>query len=168
MLLLAARHPAWRFDFVIPAAAWNSPDLAAVRALPGARWHDRIDDEALRDLYRNATCHLTPFKDCTANNAIVESLACGVPIVTTDRGGVRDYGAGTVYPLAAEPTAEALAELCERYATAPTVRAAVAAASRAFAVKTLAWPVIARRHLALYAQVAHEFPVYAADAAPSL
>jgi glycosyltransferase involved in cell wall biosynthesis len=154
VLLLAARRPEWRFDFVVPGAAWHGPDLAAVRALPQARWHDRIDDDALRALYRTAVCHLTPFQDCTANNALVEALACGLPIVTTDRGGVRDYGAGSVYPLAADSSAAALAALCERYVAEPAWRAGVAAASRAFALTSLAWPVIARRHLALYREVA--------------
>jgi glycosyltransferase involved in cell wall biosynthesis len=151
---LAAAHPDWRFDFVVPADAWNGDDLAAVRALPGTRWHDRVDDDALRGLYQNAACHLTPFRDCTANNALVESLACGLPVVTTDRGCVRDYGAGTVYPLASEHSAAALATLCERYVAEPAWRAQVAAACRAFALETLAWPVIARRHLALYAHIA--------------
>jgi glycosyltransferase involved in cell wall biosynthesis len=154
VMRLAAAHPEWSFDFVVPAEAWHGDDLAAVRALPNARWHDRIDDTALRALYQNAACHLTPFRDCTANNALVESLACGLPVVTTDRGGVRDYGAGTVYPLAAEHTADALAQLCERYVAEPAWRARIAAACRAFALESLAWPVVARRHLALYAQIA--------------
>lgn len=151
---LAAAHPGWRFDFVVPAEAWHGAELAAVRALPGARWHDRVDDDTLRRLYQNAACHLTPFRDCTANNALVESLACGLPVVTTDRGGVRDYGAGTVYPLAADHSAAALASLCERYVAEPAWRARIASACRAFALETLAWPVIARRHLALYAHIA--------------
>jgi len=158
VLQLAGRHPDWRFDFVVPDAAWHGPDLAAVRALPGVRWHDRVDDETLRRLYQESTCHLTPFKDCTANNAIVESLACGLPIVTTDRGGVRDYGAGTVYPLATDHSVAALAALCERYVAEPAWRAGIAAASRMFAVETLAWPVIARRHLALYEQIGRTAP----------
>lgn len=154
VLHLAAAHPDWCFDFVVPADAWNGDDLAAVRALPSARWHDRVGDATLRGLYQGAACHLTPFRDCTANNALVESLACGLPVVTTDRGGVRDYGAGTVYPLADEHTAAALATLCERYVAEPAWRAQIAAGCRAFALESLAWPVIARRHLALYAHIA--------------
>lgn len=153
VIQLAARHPHWHFDFVVPPAAWHGPELAAVRALPGVRWHDGVDDEALRGLYQAATCHLTPFLDCTANNALVESLACGLPVVTTDRGGVRDYGAGTVYPLARDHSVVALAGLCERYVAAPAWRAQIAVAVRSFTLDTLAWPVIARRHLELYAQV---------------
>lgn len=151
---LSSRHPDWHFDFVVPDAVWNGPELAAVRALPNAHWHDRIDDETLRALYQKSACHLIPMKDSTANNSIVESLACGLPIATTDRGGVRDYGAGSVYPLPADDSATALAALCERYVAESAWRASVAAASRTFAVETLAWPVIARRHLALYEQVA--------------
>ncbi|AHF92579.1 glycosyl transferase [Opitutaceae bacterium TAV5] len=153
VLRLAARHPRWRFDFVVPASVWHGVELAAVRTLRGVCWHDRIDDETLRLLYQTATCHLTPFRDCTANNALVESLACGLPPVTNDRGGVRDYGAGVVYPLARDNSVAALMELCERHAAEPAWRSGIAAACRAFALDTLSWPVIARRHLELYAQV---------------
>ncbi|WP_438481980.1 glycosyltransferase [Oleiharenicola lentus] len=155
VMKLAAAHPTWRFDFVVPAASWHGAELAPVRALPGAHWHDRINDEQLRALYQGAHCHLTPFADCTANNALVESLACGLPIVTTDRGGVRDYGAGSVYPLAEADSAAALAALCERYIFEPHWRARIAASCRHFAVETLSWPVIARHHLTLYSQVTH-------------
>jgi glycosyltransferase involved in cell wall biosynthesis len=150
---LAGRHPAWRFNLVVPAAAWHGPDLAAVRTLPGVHWHDRVDDDTLRRLYQEATCHLTPFRDCTANNGVVESLACGLPLVTTDRGGVRDYGAGSIYPLPVNASADALAALCERYVVAPGWRAMIAASCRQYAVESLAWPIIAGRYLALYAEV---------------
>jgi len=152
---LAARHPDWQFDFVVPASAWQGPELAEVRRLPRVRWHDRIDDEALRELYQQSCCHLTPFRDCTANNALVEALACGLPVVTTDRGGVRDYGAGTVFPLPADDSPEDLAALCERYVEKPDWRARISAGCRSFAVASLAWPVIARRRLALYEKIAN-------------
>jgi glycosyltransferase involved in cell wall biosynthesis len=158
VVLLATRHPALRFDFVVPAQAWHGPDLAPVRGLPGARWHDRIDDEGLRRLYQEATCHLSPFLDCTANNGVVESLACGLPIVTTDIGGVRDYGAGSVYPLAADTSPEALAALCEKYVAEPEWRARIAEACRTFALAELAWPIIARRHVELYRSVINHAP----------
>lgn len=53
-----------------------------------ARWHDQVDDPTLLRLYQQASRHLTLFRDFAANNALVESLACGLPIVTNDRGSV--------------------------------------------------------------------------------
>ena len=58
---------------------------------PDVRMHRGITDEALRDLYRKATVGILPLTDSTANNALLEMMACGLPIVITDVGGVRDY-----------------------------------------------------------------------------
>jgi glycosyltransferase involved in cell wall biosynthesis len=59
-----------------------------------------------------------------------------------------------VYPLAADHSAAALAELCERYVAEPAWRSRISSACRVFALESLSWTVIARRHLALYAQIA--------------
>lgn len=48
------------------------------------------EDELLRK-YRQASLLLVPMKDCTANNSVLEGMACGLPIITTDIGGIRDY-----------------------------------------------------------------------------
>ncbi len=40
-----------------------------------------IDDEYLRDLYRTAHCLFLPLKYFTANNAILEAISCGCPVV---------------------------------------------------------------------------------------
>ncbi|MDZ4758374.1 MAG: glycosyltransferase family 4 protein [Bacteroidota bacterium] len=50
-----------------------------------------ISDEKLRELYRSSSLLLLPLKDVTACNAILEALACGLPIVTTDILGNRGY-----------------------------------------------------------------------------
>ncbi|MBD3187464.1 glycosyltransferase [Candidatus Bathyarchaeota archaeon] len=50
-----------------------------------------IPDSQLLDFYREAAMCVLPLKDCTANNAILEALASGIPVITNYVGGVRDY-----------------------------------------------------------------------------
>lgn len=50
----------------------------------------RSEDELLR-LYQSASVLLMPLLDATANNAILEGMSCGLPVVVTDVGAVRDY-----------------------------------------------------------------------------
>jgi glycosyltransferase involved in cell wall biosynthesis len=53
--------------------------------------HKNISDRELLDLYQQANLLFMPFKDATANNAILEGMACGLPILTTDLIATREY-----------------------------------------------------------------------------
>ena len=50
-----------------------------------------IPEAELIALYRNADAILVPMVDATANNAVLESLACGTPVISTAIGGMPDY-----------------------------------------------------------------------------
>jgi glycosyltransferase involved in cell wall biosynthesis len=50
-----------------------------------------ISDDELRNLYQTSSILLLPLIDSTANNAVLEAMACGLPIVTTDNGAIKDY-----------------------------------------------------------------------------
>jgi len=65
------------------------------------RFHSGISEAELVRIYRKADALLLPLTDATANNAVLEAMACGTPVITTDVGGIPDYvgrEAGWLFP----------------------------------------------------------------------
>jgi len=50
-----------------------------------------VAEDALLDLYNSADLLLMPVHDGTANNAILEAMACSLPVVATRVGGIPRY-----------------------------------------------------------------------------
>jgi glycosyltransferase involved in cell wall biosynthesis len=150
---LSRRHENLLFDLLVPEHRRADPALVGLRDHPGVRWHAGLSDLQLRDLYRAAHLLLLPMNDSGANTAVIEALACGLPIVTTDVGGIRDYGGGTVFPVIENNDDEGMLAMIENYLARPDLREEAARRARAFAEAELAWPLIARRHAAIYRKV---------------
>jgi phosphatidylinositol alpha-1,6-mannosyltransferase len=90
-------------------------------------------------------------------NVVLEAMAAGLPVVTTDVGGVRELVAdrpgaaagAVVVPL--EPAA--LAEALEQYLTAPDTARAAGAHNRARAIAEFSWRTSALRLLDVYHRI---------------
>jgi glycosyltransferase involved in cell wall biosynthesis len=87
-------------------------------------------------------------------NVVLEAMACGLPVVTTDVGGVREFVSdrlgGAVVPAR---DAAALADGLERYLSSPRAADEAGTFNRTRAVSEFSWRVSALRLLDLYQRV---------------
>ena len=135
------------FRLVLPASlavCWR--DQPGVDVLTG------LDDRALRRCYQEAALLVMPLRDCTANNAVLEAMACGLPIVTTDVGGIRDYVDEGCARLLPPGKPAAMAEAVLELLGDPKRRAAMSRTGRTRA-ESFAWPLVAKQIAAVYEAV---------------
>lgn len=125
----------------------------AVPTIPDFVTHlSNLTDEELREEYRAADLVFMPLRSATANNALMESIACGTPVVSTAVGGVPEYiteACGRLCPPEPDALAKAVLELCAEQRAYDAL--CVSARARA---KRFDWRVIAARFATLYEELA--------------
>lgn len=151
---LLQQDPDVQVDMLVPLAHRNQDVFARLSRRDRLCWHAGLDEHGLLALYRSASAMLLPLADSGANTAVVEALACGLPLVTTDVGGIRDYGGGSVYPLVDPDDVVTATQQLIRLLDDNQHRATFARRAREFALAHLAWPHIVAQHLALYQRLA--------------
>ena len=92
--------------------------------------------------------------DLTANNALLELMACGRPVVVSDVGAVIDYTAGSAVHLVPEGDVQAMVMAVGALLGDASQRQREGQANRNHAVATLAFEPIAARMRAIYATCA--------------
>jgi glycosyltransferase involved in cell wall biosynthesis len=55
------------------------------------RFESGLSNEALREAYQTARVQILTAEDATANNALLEGIACGLPVVGEAVGGIPEY-----------------------------------------------------------------------------
>lgn len=84
--LVSYLRPQSKFVCVIPPKG-----ISRLGTHPNLEVRTGVPEEELLKLYQTASLMIMPLTDATANNAVLEGMACGLPIVISDIGAVRDY-----------------------------------------------------------------------------
>jgi glycosyltransferase involved in cell wall biosynthesis len=142
--LVSYKRPKTRFVCVMPPK--NFP---LIGTHPNLDLRAGIPEEELLSLYQSASLMVMPLHDATANNAVLESMACGLPMVISDVGAVRDYvnpaGAELIPPYDARCMAERVCNLMDN----PQKRAEMGIQARNGALR-FNWPAVIEQLQAVY------------------
>ena len=112
----------------------------------------RISEEELREYYQKATLLIQPLQDMTANNTVLEASACGLPMVVTDVGAIKDYVNDDIAEFVPAFDSDAMLEAIIHLINNPEKRERMSLNARKRALE-FDWQLISRRMNEVYLQV---------------
>jgi glycosyltransferase involved in cell wall biosynthesis len=151
-----AQNPRIVFDMLVPANNRQDPTFFRIARHEQVFWHSSLSDLQLREIYQQASMLVLPLIDCTANNALLEAIACGLPIISNQIGGLPDYTRDTFADLLPVGDAEGMAQAILKLADDAQEREKRGKAARSFAEQNLSWEKVAVQTLAVYQKVVEQ------------
>ncbi len=143
----------FQFHFIIPSYHRNSGPIQNIAKLINVFFHEGLSDEQMLKFYQTSYLMLMPMDDSGANTAIVQAIATGLPVITTDVGGIRTYGGGEIFPVVENNAVTSMVELFKKYHFDESFRNSISENQRQFAIEHLAWNLIAEQHTLVYESV---------------
>jgi glycosyltransferase involved in cell wall biosynthesis len=122
------------------------------RGLRNVEFLSQLSDDQLLKLYQAASCFLITLDAATANNALLEAMACGLPIISEDVGGVAEYTNANCAILCKPRSATALSEAILNLSVKPELVSQKGTSARKRAER-LDWTHVARRTTEIYEKV---------------
>ncbi|HMP71839.1 MAG TPA: glycosyltransferase family 4 protein [Kiritimatiellia bacterium] len=108
-----------------------------------------LSNEDLVKAYQQADLLFMPLLDCTANNAILEAMACGTPVMVNNTGGIPEYVDASCNFVMEGKDADVWAEVVAGLVKDRTLLEARRPAVRAWA-EQLDWRVVKAQYLRAY------------------
>lgn len=105
-----------------------------------------IDDQALLNLYRNSDLMFLPLLAATANNALLEAMATGLPMLVSDLPACRAYAGDSALYFDSTVSAASLAESIHSTTPGSDHLRELGIAARGRAVRNLSWESILTAH----------------------
>lgn len=127
--------------------------LETYSGIDNVHFYSGISDYDLLQKYRHADVLLMPLLETTANNGVLEAMACGIPIVITDVGGIRDYVDESCAVFCPPHEFQCMVQALEVLINDEGKCKSLGQAARDKAVKVFSWELIATQVNELYCQL---------------
>lgn len=147
---ILSQHPS--VEFIMISKDPRCEPIA--RQNPRAQWYPRMSDPDYLAALQHADLLVLPLKCSTTNTAVLEAMACGLPVIT-NTGGIEEYldpECSLLFPVG---TTGAMSEAAVRLLRDPELKNRMSAAARRRAL-TFSWPSIAQQMVGLYKQLASD------------
>jgi glycosyltransferase involved in cell wall biosynthesis len=148
MASVEAKQPSVKFRVIAEESRASS-----FRELKNAEVLSSVSDVGLLSEYRSAHMLVLPYVDCVASNSVLEGLACGLPVVATDVGGMRDYVPPDAGHLVPSGDVDGMSEAILHLVGDEESRMSMARRARSAALRHT-WPKVAAKHVDLYRRLA--------------
>ncbi len=152
------QRPDIEFEVIASPATLRTARDHLGDAVSGVTLRSGLTDAQLRDAYRESTILFLPLLQASANNAILESMACGLPIMATDLPAVRDYVGDNAAALFRNDDIAGIADTLTALTDDRVARETCSALGRSRAAALFGWPAIAVSHRQLYTALVGQSP----------
>ena len=126
-----------------------------LRGCDNVEKHHNLNETELINLYQNCDALLLPVTGATANNSLLEGLACGLPVISNPVGGIPDYLDNASGWLVPQGDFEALVTLTMELAKDPLLCRTKSEAARSKA-QEFSWEKVAAQLSRIYALTIHK------------
>lgn len=152
---LSALEPQIQFDMVYvrnPADVQNHHIMRLARN-SNVHFHIKLTDTQLLECYRKACLLVLPLIDSTANNALLEAMASGTPVLASAVGGIPDYLPRHYTMYIGQGRQVLCAEALRYLQNYPADKEKIGKTLREKAEREFDWAIVAERTAELYRKV---------------